>query len=205
LDINFSYSKTKLLYPLDFHPLEFDKSTEVCSNDFFTAKTLPLVHSVPTNGFLFREKPLKRKIRKDFVENHNIPLPEFEKIKNGDDFIDDTGKVFPNSEITKDPPLPRSYAYCTDTAYNQSLPELIQNVDLIYHEATFGEKLKDTAHQKLHSTAREAAEIAKKSKAGKLLLGHFSARYKGVDELLLEAREVFPETYAAEDGKRYDI
>jgi ribonuclease Z len=205
LRINFKYSKTKLLYPLEFHPLEFDKSYDICTNDQFTVTTLPLIHSVPTNGFLFKEQPLKRKIKKDFVERQNIPIPEFEKIKEGKDFIDESGKVFPNEDITFDPHPQRSYAYCSDTGYSEELPELIKNVDLIYHEATFAESMRETAHQKLHATAKEAALTAKNANAGKLLLGHFSARYKEVDELVNEAREIFPETYAAKDGKTYEL
>lgn len=205
IEVNFKHSKTRLHYPLEFHPLEYDESREICNNEQFTVNTLPLIHSVPTNGFLFREKPFKRKIKKEFVANHSIPLPEYEKIKEGDDFTDESGNVFKNEEITFDPPPVRSYAYCSDTAFNENLPGLIRNVDLIYHEATFTEMLRDAAHEKLHATAREAAETARRANARKLLLGHFSARYKETKELLEEAREIFPESYAAEDGKKYEI
>ncbi len=205
LEVNFKYSNTKLVYPLNFHPLEFEVSREICSNKQFTVTSIPLLHSIPTNGFLFREKPLQRNIRKEFVRRHNIPIPEFENIKKGDDYVDELGKVHPNEQITHEPPEPGSYAYCTDTAFSEKIPGLIKGVDLLYHEATFDERMKEIAQQKLHATAKEAAEIARRAGAGKLLLGHFSARYKEVDLLVSQAREIFPESYAAEDGERYDI
>jgi ribonuclease Z len=205
LEVNFRHSNTKLAYPLDFHSLNFEAGREICSNEQFTVSTIPLLHSVPTNGFLFREQPLKRNIRKDFVRKYKIPVPEFENIKSGEDYVDEKGKVHFNEDITHRPAKPRSYAYCTDTAYSESIPGLIKGSDLLYHEATFDEKLKDTAHKKLHATAKQAAEIAKRAEAKKLLIGHFSARYKEVDLLVRQAREIFPETYAAEDGETYEV
>lgn len=205
LDVNFRHSNTRLVYPLEFHPIDPEESKVVCDNDQFSVKTLPMLHSVPTSGFLFREKPFKRNIKKEFVRKNNIPLNEFEEIKEGKDFIDEEGNLHPNSEITTDPPEARSYAYCTDTAFNERLSSFIQGVDLLYHEATFAEDLREAAHDKQHATAREAAEIARRANAGRLILGHFSARYKSVDKLVNEAREIFPETYAAEDGMTFEV
>jgi len=149
--------------------------------------------------------PREANIKKEYVKKYNIPIPEIIKIKRGAGFETDNGKFIPHEELTTPPPRPRSYAFCSDTAFYPPVAETIYGVDLLYDEATFTEELKDWAQNTYHSTAREAAEIAKHSNAGKLILGHFSARYKDVSPFLKEARAVFPNTVAAEDGNTYKI
>ncbi len=139
------------------------------------------------------------------MTNVSVPVHEFERIKEGEDYTDENGHVHPNNLITYDPPAVRSYAYCTDTAYHEPIIPIIKNCDLLYHEATFMEDKAADARAKFHSTAREAATIAQKANVKKLVIGHFSARYKEVESLLGEARAVFPETMLGEDGMRIEV
>ena len=205
IDLQLEHSGTNLAYPLIFHPFETGISCLILEDDQVTVSTIPLNHRIPTCGFLIKEKPEKRKIRKDFVTNVRIPVHEFEKIKEGEDFTDENGHVHLNNLITYDPPAERSYAYCTDTAYHEPIIPIIRNCDLLYHEATFMEDKAADARAKFHSTAREAATIAQKANVRKLVIGHFSARYKEVESLLGEARAVFPETVLGEDGMRIEV
>ena len=205
IDIQLHHSKTTLIYPLIFKTVGSDVSELLLDDGRITVTSFPLKHSIPTWGFLIREKPLSRGIRKDFAGNHDIPIPEFERIKNGHDFIDDKGIVYKNEDITIAPPLVRSYAYCTDTAYFEDIIPVIKGVDVLYHEATFSHELADNAHEKLHSTVLEAATIAKKAGVGKLIIGHFSARYRETETLLKEAVDIFPNTIVAEDGMEIEI
>lgn len=205
IDLQLNLSQTTLLYPLIFHPIDPSKSLVVLDDEQLTVTTIPLNHRVPTCGFLIREKPLPRKIWKEFVSAVKIPVTSYEKIKNGEDFIDENGTVYQNNSITQNPPEARSYAYCTDTAYHEEIIPIIKNCDLLYHEATFTEERAEDARAKYHSTAREAATIALKSNAKKLVIGHFSARYNDPAELLNEARQVFPETIAAGDGLHIEL
>jgi ribonuclease Z len=205
IDLQLELSRTTLAYPLIFHAFETDKPAIILDDDQFTVTTIPLDHRVPTCGFLIKEKPEKRKIRKDFLKDARVPVQYFERIKEGEDYTDEKGNVFPNRLITDDPPAVKSYAYCTDTAYHEPIIPIIKNCDLLYHEATFMEDKAADAHAKFHSTAREAATIAKKAGVKKLVIGHFSARYKEVESLLQEAKEVFPETILGQDGMTIQV
>lgn len=205
IDLQLELSRTTLAYPLIFHPFEAGLSEVILDDEQLTVATIPLNHRVPTCGFLIKEKPETRKIRKDFIRKVKVPLPYFDRIKNGEDFIDEKGIVYQNHLITDDPPVVKSYAYCSDTAYHEQVIQIIKNCDLLYHEATFMEDKAEDAHVKFHSTAREAATIALKAGVKKLVIGHFSARYKEVESLLQEAREIFPETILAEDGMKVEV
>jgi len=200
LEVNFRHSKTILNYPLIFHPVNNKEPEIILDDKRITVESIPLNHSVPTTGFLISEKTLRRKISREFIAEHNIPIPEINSIKNGDDYTDPQGNFHKNSDITSDPDPPRKYAYLTDTAYDESVVHLINGVDLLYHEATFMHDMAANATGKLHATARQAAEIALKANARRLVLGHFSARYNHITDLLSEAREIFPDTLAASDG-----
>jgi ribonuclease Z len=200
IEMQLKLSQTELVYPLEFHEIEADKTRVILDDKDFTVKTIPMDHRVPTCGFLIREKPLKRNVSKDFLKKVKVPVEDFESIQQGNDFTNAEGHTYPNKDITDEPPPPRSYAYCTDTAYNESIIKIIKSVDVLYHEATFGDEKKKVAREKKHSTAREAALIAKKADVGLLVIGHFSARYNSSQELLQQAREVFPNTIAAEEG-----
>ncbi|MCK9400717.1 MAG: ribonuclease Z [Bacteroidales bacterium] len=205
INLQLELSRTTLAYPLVFHPFETENPSIILDDGEIAVSTIPLNHRVPTCGFLIREKAEKRKILKDFLRNVKVPFEFFEKIKDGEDYTDSEGKVYPNHLITNDPPLARSYAYCTDTAYHEPVIPLIKNCDLLYHEATFMEDKAKDAHAKFHSTAREAATIALKAGVKKLVIGHFSARYKEVDSLLEEARQVFPDTVLGQDGMTIQV
>ena len=199
------HSNTTLNYPLVYHVVEQEKPEVILDDNKITVTAFPLKHSIPTWGYLIREYPLKRKISKDFVSTHDIPVEEFKNIIAGSDFTDSAGHLYKNEEITLEPNPPKPYAFCTDTAYLEEIIPIIKDVDMLYHEATFTQELADEARNKLHSTVQEAAKIAKKANAGKLLLGHFSARYKENEVLKKEAEEVFPGAIIATDGLEVDL
>lgn len=159
-----------------------------------------LKHSIPCCGFVFEEKDRPRKLIKEKIEELKIPIVGLEDIKLGHDYTTPEGTIIPNGDITTDPLPPRKYAYCSDTIYNKDLLPQLQNADLIYHESTFMEDMRARADQTMHSTAKDAANIGKEANAKRLLLGHFSARYKNLEPLLGEARSVFPQSYLAEEG-----
>ncbi|WP_319480393.1 ribonuclease Z [uncultured Draconibacterium sp.] len=188
-----------------FHPLNLKKPQTVFDNKNIEVLSFPVKHSIPTVGFLFREKPKQANIKKEMIKAYNIPLAKIKDIKAGADFETEDGRLIPNTKLTTPPPKPKSYAFCTDTAFHPPIAEIINGVDLLYHEATFLEELKDLAEKTLHSTARQAAEMAKLSKASKLLIGHFSSRFKNLEDFKTEAKEVFRNTELAIEGKKYLI
>uniref|UniRef100_UPI00321762ED ribonuclease Z n=1 Tax=uncultured Draconibacterium sp. TaxID=1573823 RepID=UPI00321762ED len=188
-----------------FHPLNFKKPQRIFENKNLEVFSFPVKHSIPTSGFLFKEKPKPANIKKDMVKAYNIPIAKIKDIKAGADFITEDGRTIFNEQLTIAPPPPKSYAFCTDTAFHPPIAEFIKGVDLLYHEATFLEKLKDLAGKTLHSTTKEAAEMANLAEARKLLIGHFSARFKNINDFVNEAKEIFEETEAAVEGKKYII
>lgn len=186
-----------------FHPLNLKKTQTVFESKNTEIISFPVKHSIPTVGFLFREKQKQANIKKEMIKAYNIPLAKIKDIKAGADFETEDGRLIPNTKLTTPPPKPKSYAFCTDTAFHPPIAEIINGVDLLYHEATFLEELKDLAEKTRHSTARQAAEIAKLSKASKLLIGHFSSRFKNLEDFKTEAKEVFKNTELAIEGKKY--
>lgn len=200
IKIQLDASETILNYSVYFHYLHENKTKTILKNNILSVKAFPLKHSIPTWGFIFKENQDKRKIKKSFANNVNISKNEFEKIQNGADFTDKSGKTYKNNEITLDPPKARSYAYCSDTGYSKAIIPFIKDVDLLYHESTFMEEKKEVAREKFHSTAMDAAKIAKKANAKKLLLGHYSNRYKDLTPLLKEAKSIFGNTELTDDG-----
>jgi ribonuclease Z len=205
IDLQLEASQTTLNYPLFFYPLSFSGYDLIFEDEKVSVHSFPLVHSVPTCGFIFREKKQLRRIKKNILSEVNIPIEERHNIKRGQDFTDEKGRIFRNDELTLDPDRPRSYAYCSDTAYTETILPFIQYCDLLYHETTFMQKMAANAREKQHSTTIEAATLAKKAHVKKLLIGHFSARYDDLQPLLDEARTVFPETILAEDGMTVNI
>ncbi len=200
INLHLESSQTILKYSLVFHAIDPGLHEVILDNSDVTVSTLPMNHNFPTCGFLIREKQGKPNIRKDFVAGHDLSKDDFRMIKAGNDFIDADGHVYRHADITSPPAAARAYAYCTDTAYYEPLVPLIRGVDLLYHEATFMDDKEKDAQAKFHSTARQAAMIAKKAEVKKLMLGHYSARYKNLDGLLSEAKDVFTETILADDG-----
>ena len=198
-------SETKLRYPVVYHQLNFVSGDLLYESNRLKVESIQLNHRVPCSGFLFREKIGTRKLKPDAIVKYNIPVIDREAIKNGGDFCSEDGVVVPNQEITLSPPAPRSYAYCSDTAYFESVVNDVADVDLLYHEATFMDSHIERAEETYHSTAKQAATIAYKANVKQLVLGHFSARYKELEPLLMEARTIFQNTELAEDGKVFEV
>lgn len=201
----FKHAQTILRYEIIFHPVVADEPKIIYETSALTVETIILKHRIPTIGFLFREKVGPRKILADKLEQYQIPVHEIMKIKGGEDFTAADGRVIPNTELTHDPAPPRSYAFCTDTAYTEWFIEQIRGVDVLYHEATFVHEHRERAAETGHSTTREAATIALKAEVGKLIIGHFSARYEDLSPLLYECKEVFPNTELAIEGHLFSI
>ena len=187
-------------YPLFFHSIDAAKHQVIYEDNTITVETLPLKHRMPCCGFLFREKPKKRHLIGDVVNFYNIPAYMRQSIKDGADYTTPDGETIPNSRLTKEADRSRSYAYCSDTAPCNCNNEQLKGVDLLYHEATFADSEKERAAQTFHSTARQAAQVASDAGVKKLMIGHYSSRYESLDTLLSEAREVFDNTIAANEG-----
>jgi ribonuclease Z len=192
-------------FEINFKPLAGKDPVLILDDKYITVVSFPLKHRIPSFGFIFREKQAERKIIKENITRFSIPIVKILYIKKGEDFITEKGEVIKNEELTIPPPAPLSYAYCSDTRYFKQLSSYIKGVTLLYHEATFDKSKNDLAATTGHSTSLDAAAVAAEADAGALIIGHFSARYKDVNMLVEEARSIFPRTYAAIDGKTYDI
>lgn len=194
-----------LSFDIDFVPLSGNDPVQILDDKYLTVTSFPLQHRIPAFGFLFREKEHERNMIKEKIEEYHIPTVRIPAIKKGEDFITSEGRVIRNEEITLAPSEPLSYAYCSDTKYFRRLVSFVRGVTLLYHEATFDKTKDDLASLTGHSTSLDAAKTALEAKAGTLIIGHFSARYKKVSVLVDEARSVFPRTYAAIDGKSFEL
>ena len=192
-------------YKLIFHELESTDSQLIFEDDKVEVYTIPLDHRIYTNGFLFKEKENERKLMLRAAEDANIDKAYFRKLKQGFDVITEDGVLIKNEQVTKRGFVPRSYAFCSDTAYSESIVPIIRGVDGLYHESTFLEKLSHLAKKTKHSTAKEAAIIAKKADVKQLILGHFSTRYEDVSEFIEEASEIFENVDTAEAGKTFEF
>jgi len=192
-------------YKLIFHELESTDSQLIFEDDKVEVYTIPLDHRIYTNGFLFKEKENERKLMLGAAEDANIDKAYFRKLKQGFDVLNEDGELIKNELVTKRGVAPKSYAFCSDTAYTESIVPIIMDVDGLYHESTFLEKLSHLANKTKHSTAKEAATIAKKANAKQLILGHFSTRYDDVSVFLEEASEVFKNVDVAEAGKIFEL
>ncbi|MEE9362189.1 MAG: ribonuclease Z [Cellulophaga sp.] len=190
-------------YPLRFHELKSKESELIYEDDKVTVETIPLDHRIYTNGFLFKEKLGERKLNIEAVQKHKIETCYYQKIKNGKDITLDDGIVIPNLELTSDPPKPMSYAFCSDTCYKPDMVPLIKEVSVLYHETTFLESEAELAVKTKHTTAKEAATIAKSASVGKLILGHYSTRYKSIELFKEEAETIFTPVELADDGKEF--
>lgn len=192
-------------YPLIFHELDSKESELIFEDEKVSVHTIPLDHRVYTNGFLFKEKPHPRKLDVDSVAEHEIDRSQYGNIKNGADGVLENGTVISNKDLTIDPPFPKSYAFCSDTAYNEAILPLIENVNTLYHESTFLETNVDLCKKTKHATAKQAAQIALKANVDNLILGHYSTRYKSIDLFKEEAQEIFHSVELADDGKSFEI
>ena len=178
-------------YDVVFHPLDATRRDVIYEDRSLTVETIPLTHRLPTCGFLFREKPLLPHIRRDMIDFYQIPTSQIQNIKNGADWTLEDGTVVPNARLVTPADAPRSYAYCSDTRYMSELHKQLKGVTTLYHESTYGEDNLQMAQKYNHSTARQAAMVARDAGVGQLVLGHYSSRYEDETVLLNEAREVF--------------
>ncbi len=192
-------------YKLTFHILSNTKSELIYEDDKVVVETIPLRHRVYTNGFLFKEKLGERKLNLQAVDAHNIDTSSYQNLKNGKDVITDGGKVINNADLTFEPTKSKSYAYCSDTAYKPDIIPQIKGVDVLYHEATFLDSEAHLSEKTKHSTAKQAASIAKQAQVGKLILGHYSTRYKTIELFKTEAQSIFNNVALANDGKVFDL
>lgn len=205
IDDHFKFSHTVLRFPLYFHTVLDDKSYLLEENSNFKVSSVVLRHRIPTTGFVFEEVHPYRKLNIAACELHEVPYSYYDDLKQGNDYRDDLGNTIENKLLTYEPKAPRKYAYISDTCYHEPILEHIQGADMLYHESTFLHELEDRARETFHSTALQAATMAQKADVGKLLLGHFSARYKDLTPLLEEARTVFENSFLAIEGQKFGV
>ena len=205
LKCHLHYFDTNLPYEVIWMEVQSRKYQMIYENKIMEVWSIPLRHRIPCAGFLFKEKTPPLNVSKEAIEKYSLGIAQCAAAKRGEDIVLDSGIVVPNSELTYIPYEGRSYAYCSDTQYSAKVAELVKGVDLLYHEATFADKDKSLAAETGHSTSLQAAKIALKAEAGKLLLGHFSSRYKDDSLLRDEACRIFPNTEIAEELKSYEI
>ena len=198
-------SKSYTGYNLYFHELESQESVLVYEDDNVMVKTIPLKHRVYTNGYLFKEKNLQRKLNIVAIEEHNIEKCYYQKIKFGGDITLENGKIIPNLELTLDADHEKSYAFCSDTVYNEDIIPIIENVDALYHESTFLETEAHLAEKTMHTTAKQAATIALKANVKNLIMGHYSTRYGNIELFKEEAQTIFNNVILANDGKTIEL
>jgi ribonuclease Z len=203
LEIQFKYSDTVLRYPIEFFPIETDQSIQIFENSDLTVKTIILNHRIPTTGFIFQQKKRQRKLIKDKAEE--VPMAYYTALKKGIDVELPNGDILRSEDYTIPADAPRCYAYCSDTLFDERYFATIKDCDTLYHEATFTHDLLDRANETHHTTALQAGEVAKITGAKKLLIGHFSSRYKTLQMLLEEAQSVFENTELAVEGRTFQL
>lgn len=201
INLQLNVSQTQLKYTIVYHFHKFINDDLIFEDDKLSVKTIVLNHRIPCCGFVFIEKPLPFNILRATIEQYNIPIEQIQSIKNGADFITESGEIIPNQKMVIIKPEPRSYAFCSDTVYNEKIIEHISNVTLLYHEATFMHNMLERALETFHTTTIQAATIAKKAGVKQLMIGHYSARYKELQPLLDEAKSVFENTILAIEGE----
>lgn len=202
--IQFLYAD-ELPFRIVYHPLNFKKEQKIYEDRKVTVYSFPLTHRIPTCGFRFEEKPVLPNLIPEKIAEYQIPIRNRQQIKEGGDYLTSDGRIIPHSELTSHKQRPRSFAFCSDTRYDESYIESVRNVDLLYHEATFARDNQALAQTTYHSTGADAARIALKANAEKLIIGHFSARYKDHTPILNEAQEIFANTEAIAEGQVFSI
>jgi ribonuclease Z len=205
IDLQLRLSNSWTSYQLFFHELESKQSEIIFEDAKVIVKTIPLKHRVYTNGFLFQEKIGERKLDLVAVQDFEIDTCYYQNIKNGRDITLEDGRVIENSKLTFDPESALSYAFCSDTKYNEDIIPIIENVSVLYHESTFLDSEESLASKTMHSTAKEAARIALKANVKQLILGHYSTRYDSIDLFKEEAETIFKEVLLADDGKSFEF
>jgi ribonuclease Z len=205
LRLQLEVGAAKLDFEINFVKLNGKDSGVIFEDKLIEISYFPLKHRIPTNGFVIREKVKERRLNPLKIEGSGLQFEHMHRLKKGEDILLENGKTLKNTKYTLDPHPSLSYAYCSDTAYAEKIVPYIQGVTLLYHEATFVEKDIERARATFHSTARQAAEIAKKAGVGKLLVGHLSARYDSTSDHLHEAMQVFENSEVVEDGRTYQV
>jgi ribonuclease Z len=190
----------KELFEVCFTPVDTRAFLPIMEDRSMTVYSIPLHHRIPTCGFLFEEKPKEAHLIGEMIEFYQVPVRLRAGIKQGDDFVTPEGEVVPNARLTRPADPPKRYAYCSDTAFYPDIVPYIRNVDTLYHEATFVEAERERAKATFHSTAAEAAEIARRAQVKQLVIGHFSARYENDAILKKEADQTYPGTILANEG-----
>lgn len=194
-----------LPYEVRFNSIDPTKNELVMEDRSLKVYSIPLTHRIPCCGYLFEEKPKEAHIIREMTDFYRVPVRMMQELKRGADFITEDGEVIPNSRLTRPAEPPKRYAYCSDTAFNPEIIPIIEGVDLLYHEATFAESDAARAKETFHSTARQAAEIARMAKVKRLLIGHYSARYEEISQLKREADEIFNGTMLGNEGMRISL
>lgn len=202
ISIQLKYSGTFIAYPLTLDEITDEKPLHVFETKEVTVQSIPLIHRVPTTGFIFKEKEKERKLNTEVAPSYLTPN-QIKALKRGEDVTMNDGTIFHSKACTFEPAPLHSYAYCSDTMYNENIIPLIEQCSLLYHEATFLDNLADRAVTTQHSTAKQAATIALKSNVKKLIIGHFSARYNDLTPLLEEAKTVFGSVELAIEGENF--
>lgn len=205
MDYHYRYFDTNLPFEVVCHEVDTRRNTLLYENSVLEVWSIPLRHRMPAAGYLFREKQPQLNVSKYAIERYGLGIAQITAAKRGEDIPLDDGSVLANASVTYLPYSPRSYAYCSDTQYSGKVAGIVQGADLLYHEATFADDNKEMAVQTGHSTASQAAKVAAKAGVGRLLIGHFSSRYKDESVLVQEARAIFPATEAAEEMHTYEI
>ena len=205
IEMQLNITLTKLNFSINYHVLNFEDKQLIYEDKRLEIFSFPLIHSIPTCGFLFKEKVHPRKIIKHKLLEYDIPNDDFEDLEIGIDIKDKLGNIIPNEELTIPGRAIKSYAYCSDTAYSDRLKDFFQDVNLLYHETSFMEDMRAIAEAKLHSTTIDAARAAMDTNAKKLMIGHFSARYKELDGLIAETKKAFKNTIAADESLKVKI
>lgn len=205
LEQTLSFFCQGLEFKVVFHAVDTTQNKVVYEDRSLTVETIPLQHRIDCCGYLFREKPILPHIRRDMIDFYKIPISQINNIKAGADWVTPEGEVIANSRLTTPAEPARSYAYCSDTRYIKTLHELVKGVSTLYHESTYSAEDAERARLYWHSTSQDAAKVARDASVGKLLLGHFSARYNNESQLLDEAKEIFPNSYLTCEGATFDI
>lgn len=203
LKAQLDYFCKDLSFQVHFEPLNPLKSEVIYEDRSLTVTTIPLVHSMPTCGFLFKEKMGNPHLNRELLDFYKVGIEDMKNLRNGADFTTQDGQIIPNSRFITPPTPPKSYAYCSDTAYSERIIPIIQGADVLFHEATFAESEAFRTKETLHSTAKQAATIAQKAGIKQLIIGHYSARYADLTPLHNEAQSIFKNTLLSFDGMQH--
>lgn len=205
LKVQFEEVGSSKMFPIEIEEIEEDTTALLFEDKCIEILTFPLKHRIQTQGYKIQEKIGKRRLLKEEFDRTGISVAYINKLLNGEDIIDNEGRSLKYEEVTIPPKPPKSYAFCSDTAFHLPIIEFIENVDLLYHEATFLDHESERATSTYHSTAKQAATIALKANAKRLVLGHFSARYKTAKNHKIEAQTIFEETFVPKDGEKFVV